>query len=93
MPCRPEEESAQAPEPGHPVTPTKTTRNAGASHADPDVEGRETESDGEEDLGATKIRRARHVLQYVVVKRWVTGERAEWMKTLFEVNLKLKCVI
>ena len=27
--------------------------------------------------GATKIRLARHVLQYVVVKRWVTGERAE----------------
>jgi hypothetical protein len=28
-------------------------------------------------LGATKIRWARHVLQYVVIKRWVTGERAE----------------
>ena len=77
MPCRPEEESAQDPEPEHPVTSTKPTRNAGASHADPDAEGRETESGGEEDLGATKIRRARHVLQYVVVKRWVTGERAE----------------
>ncbi len=79
MPCQPEEESAQGPEPGHPVTgtPTKTTRNDWASHADPDAEGRETESDREEDLGATKIRRARHVLQYVVVKRWVTGERAK----------------
>ena len=63
MPCRPEEESVQDPEPEHPVTPTKPTRNAGASHTDPDAEGRETESDGEEDLGATKIRRALHVLQ------------------------------
>ena len=63
MPCRPEEESVQDPEPEHPVTPTKPTRNDGASHADPDAEGLETESDGEEDLGATKIRRARHVLQ------------------------------
>ncbi len=77
MPCQPEEESAQGPEPEHPVTTTKPTRNDGPSHADPDAEGRENESDGKEDLRATKIRWARHVLQYVVVKRWVTGEKAE----------------
>ncbi len=77
MLCRPWEEEQLDPVPEHPVTPTKSTRNAGASHADPDAEGRETESDWEEDLEATKIRRARHVLQYVVVKRWVTGDRAE----------------
>ncbi len=77
MPCRPEEEFAQGPEPEHPVTPTKPTCNAGASHADPDAEGRETESDWEEDLGAKKRRPPRHVLKYVVVKRWVTGDRAE----------------
>ena len=63
MPCQPEEESAQGPEPEHPVTPTEPTGNDGASHADPNAEGRETESDGEEDLGATKIRRACHVLK------------------------------
>ena len=45
------EEEQLDPAPDHAVTPTKPTRNAGASHADPDVEGRETESDGEEDLG------------------------------------------
>jgi hypothetical protein len=77
MPCRPWEEEQLDPAPEHPVTPTKPTRNDGASHADPDAEGRETESDREEDLGATKIRRPRHVLKYVVVKRWVTGDRAE----------------
>ena len=63
MPCRPEEESAQAPEPGHPVTPTKITCNAGANYADPDAEGRETESDREEDLRAKKHRLPRHVLK------------------------------
>ncbi len=63
--------------PEHPVTPPKPIRNDGASHANPDAEGQEPESDREEDLGATKTRRTRHVLQYVVVKRWVTGERAE----------------
>ena len=93
MPCRPEEEFAQGPEPEHPVTPTKPTRNARASHADPDAEGREPESDREQDLGAKKIRPPRHVLKYVVVKRWVTGDRAYMDEEQFEVNLKLKCVI
>ena len=78
MPCRPWQEEQLDLVPEHPVTLTKPTRNDGASHADQDAEGRETESDREEDLGATKIRRARHVLQYVVVKRWATGERADF---------------
>jgi hypothetical protein len=65
------------PAPEHPVTPTKPTCNDGASQADPDAKVRETDSDREEDLGAKKIRRPRHVLKYVVVKRWVTGDRAE----------------
>ena len=37
MPCQPEEEFAQGPETEHPVTPTKESRNHGASHADPDA--------------------------------------------------------
>jgi hypothetical protein len=73
MPCLPEEEFAQGPKPEHPVTPTKPTLNDGASHADPDAKGRKTESDREEDLGAKKRKPPRHVLKYVVVKRWVTG--------------------
>ncbi len=77
MPCRPWEEEQLDPAPQHPVTPTKPTRNDGASHADPDAEVREIESDREEDLGAKKIRLPRHVLKYVVVKLSVTGERAE----------------
>ncbi len=77
MPWRTEDEFGQGPEPEHPVTPSKPTRNDGASHADPDAEGWETESEREEDLGAKMIRPPHHVSKCVVVKRWVTGERAE----------------
>ena len=73
MPCRPEEQFAQGPEPEHPVTPTKPPRNDGASRADPYAEDPYRRSDEEEGLGAKKIRPPRHVLQYEVVPRWVTG--------------------
>ena len=76
MPCRPWEEEQQDPAPKHPVTPTKASRNDGASHADSDAEDPATHSEEEEELGAKKIRQPRHVLKYEVVKRWVTGERA-----------------
>ncbi len=76
MPCRPWEEEQLDPAPEHPVTPTKPACNAGASPADPDAEVRETESEREEDLEAKKLRQPCHVLKYVVVKRWVTGESA-----------------
>ncbi len=87
MPCLPEEEWQLVPAPEHPVTPTKPTRNDEASHADPDAEVLETESDREQDLGAKKRRPPRHVLKYVVVKRWVTGERAEMDKDLIQSEL------
>ncbi len=59
MICQPSEREDQDPAPEHPVTPTKPTRSAGASaasHACPNAEVPETESDREEDLGAKKIR-------------------------------------
>ncbi len=51
MPCRPWEEEELDPAPEPPVTPTKPTRNARASH-DLDAEVPENESDQEEDLRA-----------------------------------------
>ncbi len=79
---RPREEEQLDPEPEHPNTPTKPTSKDGASHASPNAEVLETESERElrrreEEIGAKKIRPPRHVLKYVVVKRWVTGERAK----------------
>ena len=76
MSCRPWKEPTPESEPPNPVTPTKATRNDGASHADSDAEDPDRRSDEEEELGATKIRPPRHVLQYEVVQRWVTGEKA-----------------
>ena len=74
MPCRPEERSAQSPEPPNPAMPTESTGNDGAGHAEPDAEN----SDAESDLDAPrKQKRPRTVLAYEVVKRWVTGDRAE----------------
>ncbi len=77
LPCRPWEEEQLDPAPEHPVTPTKPTRNDGATHADPDAEVPDTETDREEDLGAKPIRLPRQVLKYVAVKRWITGKRAK----------------
>ena len=75
MSSRPWEEPTADSEPPHPVTPTKPSGNHGASHADSDAADPDARSDEEEESGATKIRPPRHVLQYEVVKRWVTGER------------------
>ena len=77
MPYRPWEEPTPDSEPAHPVTPNKQYRNDGASRAHPDPEDPYRLSDEEEGIGAKKIRPPRHVLQYEVVKRWVTGDRAE----------------
>ena len=76
MPCQPEEQFAQGPEQPHPVTPTKSTRNDGAGHADPDAENSESGSDLDVEL-PQKRKRSRTILKYEVVKRWTTGERAE----------------
>ncbi len=48
MPCLPWEEEQLDPVPEHPVTPTKASRNDGASNADPVDEVLETESEREE---------------------------------------------
>ena len=74
MPCNPEERFAQGPELPNPATPTKSTGNDGAGHAEPDAENSDSESDLE---APQKQKRARTVLSYEVVQRWVTGDRAE----------------
>ena len=66
----------QGPESPCPVTPTKSTGNDGAVHAELDDEN----SEGEDDLDVElpqKWKRTSTVLSYDVVKRWATGERAE----------------
>ncbi len=64
----------------HPVTPTKSLRNYGAGHDNTDAESSSTEPDdnqGEEEEPVAPKKRTRVFAQYVLVKSWVTGERAE----------------
>ena len=64
----------QGPEPPNPVTPTNSTGNDGAGHADPDAENSDTESGLDV---PQKRQRSSTILQYEVVERWTTGKRAE----------------
>jgi len=63
MPCHPEEEFAQGPEPENPVTPTKAVRNDGAENEEPDAENSGTESDLDEE----SLRKQRRYLWIVFV--------------------------
>jgi hypothetical protein len=87
MPCRPEEEFAQGPEPPNPVMPTESTGHDGAGHAEPDAENAESGSDLE---APQKRKRTRTVLSYEVVKRWVTGDRAELTEDEIKAELALE---
>jgi hypothetical protein len=80
MPCRPWEEESQIPHAPDPVTPTKSLRNYGARLDNPDAESSSAESEedqGEEEEPVAPKKRKRVLAQYVLVKRWITGERAE----------------
>ncbi len=85
MSCRPWEESApdSDPETPNPVTPTKLPRNAWAGQDNPDAENSECQYDSDEPfrkIKKTRVeikKRERHLIVYVPIKRWQTGERAE----------------
>jgi hypothetical protein len=80
MPCGSDKEEVQPPDPPAPVMPTQPLPNDGAGHDNLDAESSERESDDDEcedeDLVPQK-KRKRVVAEYVLVKRWITGERAE----------------
>ena len=83
MSHRPWEESAPDPETPNPVTPTKPQRNAGAGQDNPDAEISECQYDSDEPFRKKRKsrtetkKRERHLIVYVPIKRWLTGERAE----------------
>ena len=91
MSCRPWEEPTPDSELPPPSTPTKPAGNDGASHADPDAEDPDQQSDEEEESGAIKIRPPRHVLQYEVVERWVTGQKALESREVIHAELEELC--
>jgi hypothetical protein len=80
MPRRSSEEESHFPDAPDPVTPTKSLRNYGARHDNPDAECSRAESDedqGEEEEPVAPKKRTRVLAQYVLVEQWITGERAE----------------
>ncbi len=78
--CRPWEEESQLPDAPNPVTTTKSPRNYGARHDNPDAESSSAESDEdpcEEEEPVAPKKRASILAQYVPVKWWIEDERAE----------------
>ncbi len=83
MSHRPWEESAPDPETPNPVRPTKLPRNAGAGQDNPEAEISECQYDFDELVRKKRKsrtetkKRERHLIVYVPIKRWLTGDRAE----------------
>ena len=83
MSHRPWEESAPDPETPNPVTPAKPQRNAGAGQDNPDAEISECQYDSYEQCRKKRKprtetkKRDRHLITYVPIKRWLTGDRAD----------------
>jgi hypothetical protein len=87
MNCQSSEEESQLPDASYPVTreltPTKSLRNYGAgheSHDNTDAKSSSAESyddEGEEEDPVAPKKRTCVLAQYVLVKRWITGKRAE----------------
>jgi hypothetical protein len=74
----------QDPEKPNLVTPTKPPLNAVASQDNPDAENSECQYDSDHEPHRKKKKtqvetkkRERHLIAYVPIKRWPTGERAE----------------
>ena len=80
MPRDEGEESMNAPDPDPPCTPPKSTGNGGdrgAGRVDPDGH-MESKDDDSDDLQVAKPKRKWNgKMEWTLMKRWVTGEKAE----------------
>ena len=75
MPCHDCEVEMNTPSLDAPCTPTKSTANDGAG-ADDQNGSTESENSSDFDLPQAKQKRRRTPLDYVLIKEWVTGEKA-----------------
>jgi hypothetical protein len=93
MSHQPWEKSAPDPETPNPVTPTKPPRNAGAGQDNQDAQNSEFQYDSDELFRKKKKKRVetkkreRHLIVYVPIKLWQTGDRAdmEEEKMMFDI--------
>ena len=75
MPCHDCEVEMNTPSLDAPRTPTKSTGNDGAG-ADNHNASTESENSSDSDLPPAKQKTRRARLEYVLIKEWVTGEKA-----------------
>ena len=66
-----------APDPDPPCTPTKQTGNGGAGRVDPDGQMNSESDDSDEPQSAMSKRKWNGREAWTMMKRWVTGEKAE----------------
>ncbi len=85
MPCN--EESMNAPDPDPPCTPPKSTANGGAGRVDPDGQ-MESEDDDSDHLQVAKLKgKWNGKMEWTLMKRWVTGEKAEMEQEDVDIDL------
>ncbi len=79
MPCNEDEESMNAPDPYPPCTPPKSTGNGRACQVYPDGQMESGDDDSHhDDLQVAKPKRKWNGrMEWTLMKRWVTGEKAE----------------
>ncbi len=77
MPRNEDEESRNATDPDPPCTPQKSTGNGGAGRVDLDCQ-MESDDDDSYDLQVAKPKRKWNgKMEWTLMKRWVTGQKAE----------------
>ena len=87
MPCLEAERDQIAPSDDPPRTPTKSTGNDGAG-ADDQNGSTESENSSDDGLAGAKHKRKRPNAEYILMKRWVTGDEAEMEEEDIENEMK-----
>ncbi len=76
MPCKPFEVLSNVRDDDPPGTPTKLTGSEGASQDDQNGQ-LDSDDSSDSDLRVTKKRKWNGMAEWNLIKRWVTGEKAE----------------
>ncbi len=77
MPCNEDEESMNAPDPEPPCTPPKSIGNDWAGRVDPDGQMESDDNDSDAQQVAKPRRKWNGKMEWTLMKRLVTGEKAE----------------
>ena len=77
MPCNEDEESMNASDPEPPCTPPKSTGNGGAGRVEPDGQMESDDDDSDAQQVAKPKRKWNGKMEWTLMKRWVTGEKAD----------------